>query len=151
MTNEERIKYEQYFNGKGLLNAEIDFHIQLMRLTKEIAHPKYNISGEIFDLVYMKLTNNVSYIGFEGALSNNFENRYLSGTINKTKDGYHIITDVYRFFAEENKEYRAYDTFTIREKGIRQDTYYNDSQEMFSRQVVFDLSDYQDFQKRKIK
>ena len=130
MNYKDEILFEQYFSYKGMTRDQRNFYINLLLHTKEIESSEVylnNNSSSKYDLQFLNLSEEDYVIKFDGAISNESENRMIFGDIINMGNKLFVRMNIYRcndLIYGDNKEYSVIDEFVFKnERIIRKSRY----------------------------
>ena len=117
----DEIILEQIITYKNMNIDDRNMLINLLLHTKDICDSEKQIGrnkSSIFDILFMNFTRlSENKFSFDGTVSGEYENRWISGTIDRKGNKYKVVTHVYRFndcLDEEEKEYTVIDEFSFK-------------------------------------
>lgn len=146
MTNNDEIIFEQYFPSFNMSIEERNFFINLLLNSKELEDSAVSINDNAacsYYLTFLKLAKDGNNVIFDGIITNDSENRMISGTILKLASKLAIYMNVYRcsdVVEEEDKEYSVSEQFVFKPNKVLRRTYYPDER-YFESEVETDLFD----------
>lgn len=147
----DEVVLEQYFQYHNMSVEERNLYINLIRHCKDIMDSEKLLPGKTkvqYDLVVLILKKTSDgVVTFNGAVTNDDENRWIDGAILNKGNKYAIATSVYRLsdrLDEDEKEYTVSDQFRFKDGKIQRRSMYSDSKAYY--EAEFDGFDPQELE-----